>query len=1242
MGVKMNLKLTPKMKPISRISRISTVVAILISLCIVSCCLNRELYVHTQFIEPRNMVFAYSIDLASIGITPKHINLLDRSRVMVVGNIGNVNGVAVLEVSNPYRDPIVEDIYPLTGSPTCTAKDGYPTTRIAVGSDRGEILVFRVDGGRITKYLYIVLGADFYVNKIFLAKDSVGNVKILALVSEGGASVAPCMNCHLYILDEEAQGVFRIGPKVGNATALGRAYEGVYIQDVAPLAIYGDDGFYWDASKVLLAYIPQKDVVRFVLNVTYMYEGKVEAISKALVEVNATVRGLTSMVYGVNANDRGVAYIPVQVDSQRPTYITFVIRNIAGEIVWTYKFIYEPNRYRILPEEIPVPPAILPTSHVDTRPAEKVYGIPGFLRVNLMLVDTTPAPISMGRNMSATFLLDPPLHGLFFIRGSKEAMSKLVYGSPGYIYVSTVAIETDRIRNIVTVEDYVGIGTTIISDASTYSDGSYIMVGLSDGRLRVYLPQAGGGFTLKYIYTLLPSIRSITTIPTASGYTYVVVSESGVQVLRTIPYPQPIFRKLLDLCLSSPRYIDGDTLLDVSTIALLDLSSVVIVRNSDMAVERQMILSVDDIMARNIMVNINMPGNETTVDTIAVFKYPEGTVEYRLNGNTSLMLKNILIGVEYELNIYTGRPYIYNSSIRFILREDMTIDIIRKEYTDLPTKPRCCNLDLGLRYREYNVVLRIVDDFERKQPVAPIDIYIDDMVLKENTYEETYTVRMLYGVHRLEVRPSKDFEDAYITNLTEVFIDRDTEVQIVIKRKTYNIMIKVVDELTNSYPIAPINMTIFKTFYMISPENYVINVTLPYGAYKAAVKPCKGYEKVYGVKEIEMNVPKVKVYMINMSRNMYRVDIRLRDIYSEGLVAPIDLYLNGTLIVSNITEPRIVRSISYGNWTLKVAPSKGYDYVYESHDIELGVYEDTVREVNVPRVNYTITIDLVDVYGKIVSPLSIAMRGPVSTERIVEPPGRTIYLMLPYGSYGIDIQPSNTSIYKSHTMAIEVRSSQNVKIPIQRVEYRLEIKAEDRYIGIVVGRFDVYINGTKKAENMAISTSLDIPYGVYSVQLIPSGTWDRGYEPSKPIVVNVVGDTSITIPVDRKTYALKVVVVEGVNPVRNAIVTIYSMETLTTVTQLITDERGAIETKIPYGSYRIVVSHPDYNIGEIPYITLDNDRSELISISPTPIALIWRYMPVIATLICLGIAVYAVMKIRAILARRLAPEEELF
>ncbi|MEM1694560.1 MAG: hypothetical protein QW456_10155 [Ignisphaera sp.] len=1229
------------LKYISSIVKVFTATTIILFIIFINC-LNHEVYVYAEFVEPRDRVFGYSIDLASIGIAPKYVDLIDRSRAVVTGAIGNVYGVTVLDLSNPYRDPIVEDIYPLTGSPTCVAKDGFPITRIAVGSDRGEILIFRVDRGRITRHLYIVLGSDFYVNKVFLAKDSEGNVKILALVSEGGPRTSPCINCHLYILDEEAQGILRIGPKVGNATVLGRVYEGIYVQDVAPLTIYSDSGFYWDASNVLLAYIPQKNIVRLVFNITYLYNGTPLPAPKTLIEVNITVKGLTSVIYGINADDRGVARVPVQIDPTRPTYISLSIRNIVGEIVWKYDFVYDPARYRITPEEIPIPTAILQTQYVDTRPAEKVYGVPGFLRINLMLIDITPAPFSITERGSATFLIDPPIHGFFFIRGAKEERPKVVYGTSGYVYITTVAIEPNRIRNIVTVEDYVGAGATSINEAGTYSDGSYILLGLSDGRLRIYVPQAGGGYRLRYVYPLPSATRSIITIPMGLGYTYVAVSESGIQILRSSPYPQPIFRKSLHLHASTQRYVDGDALPDLSTMVLLDSSSIFVVRNTYIAVDRQISLSIDDIMARDITVNIVMPGNESTADVLAIFRYPRGSVEYRLNGNTSLTLKNVIQGIEYALEIYTARPYIYNSSIKFMLREDMTIDVIEKEYLDVPLRPRCCSLDIGLKYREYSVTLKIMDNLEATKLVAPIDIYIDGIILKENTYETVHTSKLLYGVHQVMVKPSKGFEDAYAVAILEVQIDRDAEIHIVLQRKVYNVVIRVIDEITGLNPIVPINMTVFNTSYMISPEKYIINITLPYGTYKASFNPCEGYERAYGMKKIEIDVPRTKIYTIVMSRNVYSIDILLSDVYSGVLVAPVDLYLNDTLIVSNVSGPKISYTIPYGNWMLRVAPSKGYEHVYEVYDVELNVDRDMVQEVKVLRVQYTITIDVVDIYGKLVSPMTVTVKGPTTIEYSIEPPGRTLYLLLPYGIYSINVEPMNKSIYIPYITTIEIRSSQNIKIPIQRVRYRLEIIAEDRYIGVVVGRFDVYVNGTKIVDNMAIRTVVDIPYGVYVIQLIPSGVWDKGYSPSKPVIVNVIGNTSVKIPVERRIYTLKIVVIEGVNPIRNAVATIYSEETLAVVTQLISDANGIIETKLPYGSYRIVITHPDYNIAEIPYISLDVDRSELVTMTPTLVALLWRYMPVIVTLIGLGIAIYVIMKVKAILAKRLVPEEELF
>ncbi|MEM1720487.1 MAG: hypothetical protein QW496_06570, partial [Desulfurococcaceae archaeon] len=174
--------------------------------------------VPAAFIEPGDRVYGFKVDLVNLGIVPKYVSIVDESRVAVIGLIGEVYGVAVLRMVSPHVDPLIEDLYPLTGIPTYVAKDGYPVTRIAIGTDKGEVLLFKVDRGRITKHLYLVLGADFYVDKLYLAKDPAGNVKIVALTVEGGSRGYPCLNCYVYVLDEEAQGILRIGPKVGKAT----------------------------------------------------------------------------------------------------------------------------------------------------------------------------------------------------------------------------------------------------------------------------------------------------------------------------------------------------------------------------------------------------------------------------------------------------------------------------------------------------------------------------------------------------------------------------------------------------------------------------------------------------------------------------------------------------------------------------------------------------------------------------------------------------------------------------------------------------------------------------------------------------------------------------------------------------------------------------------------------------------------------------------------------------------------
>jgi len=113
-------------------------------------------------------VYAYREDLGQLGIQPWQVRVLDHNRILLIGSVGGVYGVAVLNIEKPGLQ--IEDIYPLTGAPIQVAINGYPLSRIAVGTDKGEILLLDIHRGRITKYVYIVLGADFTITKMFLAR----------------------------------------------------------------------------------------------------------------------------------------------------------------------------------------------------------------------------------------------------------------------------------------------------------------------------------------------------------------------------------------------------------------------------------------------------------------------------------------------------------------------------------------------------------------------------------------------------------------------------------------------------------------------------------------------------------------------------------------------------------------------------------------------------------------------------------------------------------------------------------------------------------------------------------------------------------------------------------------------------------------------------------------------------------------------------------------------------------------
>uniref|UniRef100_A0A7C2ZNF6 Carboxypeptidase regulatory-like domain-containing protein n=1 Tax=Ignisphaera aggregans TaxID=334771 RepID=A0A7C2ZNF6_9CREN len=1222
----------------------STSLALLILLMATLLIISSSLSVHAKFIGPSDRVYGYRIDFSSIGLTPLYVRVLNSSRIAVVGALNNTYSVAVVDVSNPYEDPRIEDLYPLTGAPTYVATDGYPITRMVVGSDKGEILLFRVAGGRLTKHLYAVLGVDFYVDKVYLARDSTGKTKIIALVVEGGSRGIPCLNCYVYVLDEDAQGILRIGPRVGNATALGEDLENIYVQDVAPLTVYDVGSVYWDASNVIITYIPQ--LIKLVFNVTFSdpKTGELVPLPEVLVEVRLSVGSEPPVVYGVNTDDGGTARVPIPLSVLSDiAVVNITIRDSQGNTVYKYTYTLDPEYAKKLIEftdEIPLPDAVVSTKDLDTRPASKVYGIPSFLFVRLELFDFTQAPMGCSRKGSADFLLTPTSVDVKFLKGRVETYSKIVYYDmpSGTVNIVVASVSSKGIVRELLVEDYVGTGTRIASTA-TFVNGRYVLVGLSDGRIRKYVSE-GASYRLKHVYPMGSRLLDIASIPGATGYTYVAIASGGVQVFRIEPYLAPLFRAQTKLCASVPGFVGGDVLRDpgLSTLALADPSGVTIVKNVGKAVEDLAIAPLEPFLARDVEITIVPPGTENVNGTLAVFEYPTGYREYVLEGST-ITLKNIIPGIVYALNIAPPQPYIYPARLVFKLVNSSTVEILGVEKSVASTSG-CCKIYVSMIYKEFNLRLDVVDEIAGPSLVAPVDVYIDGKSVATSTLQNTFTLRLLYGEHNITIVPSKGYEGSYQPYRATVYLDADRVVNIELKRVWYNVRLIVIDSVTGSAPIAPLQIKVGGSVFTVYPDRNVLDIVLPFGNYTVEVSPPPNYENVYEVERLFISIPKTTAYTISLKRHTYTVTLVLRDPYTAKLIAPINIFVNGSPAITNTLDQEQQLRLPYGRWLITLAPAEGYEAVYSTSETLIGVDKNTSIELEVPRVMHFVEINVVDSYGRLIAPVNLTLSGPTSFSQRIDPPGRAVFLSLPYGSYNISIAPFNTTIYMPYTGKLVVDSPQSIRLTVERVKYKLRLVLNDMF-GLI-GKFELYVNESKVADNVGRSYSIELPYGTYIIRVSPMPSWDAAYNPSKPITVVLTSDVNQTIYVNRKMYRLRVTVLEGTSPVSNAAVEIYQQETGLFITMLSTDERGVVETNVPYGLYKLVITHPSYKPAEIRDIPISNDLSKVVYLEPTVTTLIFRYLPIVGVLVGIGIAVYALLKIRTIIARRLAVEEELF
>ena len=93
-------------------------------------------------------------------ISPKAVFIVGDNRLLLVGSANGSSCVELLDVSDPYVGGKPIQVYPLVGTITAVATNGYPVERVAVGTDKGDLAVFKPSGGK----LYLTLHAVFHNN----------------------------------------------------------------------------------------------------------------------------------------------------------------------------------------------------------------------------------------------------------------------------------------------------------------------------------------------------------------------------------------------------------------------------------------------------------------------------------------------------------------------------------------------------------------------------------------------------------------------------------------------------------------------------------------------------------------------------------------------------------------------------------------------------------------------------------------------------------------------------------------------------------------------------------------------------------------------------------------------------------------------------------------------------------------------------------------------------------------------
>lgn len=911
------------------------------------------------------------------------IHAISEELALGVATDGRYDYLVVLKIGSPYAPAEAIQVYPVLGKVTHVSTNGWPIERVAVGTSAGEVLVLRPEGGRLNKLLDLVLGADFFVKKVVVMRTPASSYVYAVLVDEVGFSQS-CASCSVYLFSERERGLVRMGLSAGNATL---SFEGLMVSDVAARQVFGKDYVYYDASYLMVAAIERPRLLRIDVNVTYYDHASQELKPASGVLLWVYAYGPNkSYTFSTNADASGKASVYVE----RGMTAVISALDLAGRN-----------------STISVDTSLLP-EHVDsisvsitmyyaplTSPA--ATGTPPYMMARLFVFNASNVPLSMAERgrvrvqQPSGVIVDLQLsyhaRGLSVARAEGMAQDVLAYYDPDSRSVVLWRLwEGSPPMAASFVTDYVGYSGALKALVVT-PDGRHVICLTEDARVRVYevKERVSEGYSLIELYRAGSYLMDSRLAGSSQRALYVETPE-GVHLL-ILGYPlRPLLRQGLSLGYSPTEALDADVTNDGNTLlVLLDGNRLQVFRNLSRAYG-EVPVKLEDTVAGFLKVAVNARREDFGFLKVEV-RTPWGETFLALDENGEATLKNVLPNVSYVVRLVPEVSYI--SPVEVAL-----------------TPPGYGNYSLVIvaPYVSYVVRLLLVDPFSGA-PVAPVDVYVDGKRVGASVKESSLELSVLHGPHVVSVRPSQGYEHVYEEAELAVAVTEEKVYEVLLTRKTYALSLRVFDELAGTL-LGPIEVVVRgeagTAGRVVRPGDQVIGLVLPYGSYEVEARPLGEATEVYRAIVRRILLEEHASFDLSVPRREYEVKLRLIDPAFGVLAGSFDVYVNGTVLLKNVTDEALLRLV-YGTYMLQLVPTERYRVAYEpSKNITVTVRENTEIQFRLYRRAYGIEVRVQEKAGRPVEGAELTFyseeAGRVVATILTDANGKA-RVSLPYGRY---------------------------------------------------------------------------------------------------------------------------------------------------------------------------------------------------------------------------------------------------